>query len=405
MQNFIFISPNYPEGYWMFCRGLKKYGARVLAVIDTDYDSLSPMLKENIDECYRISSFHNVAEVYKAIAYFAFKYGKPDWIESNNEAWLGLDALMRDEFNVTSGYSRKQIDEFQSKSAMKSYYKKAGVATADYILPKTLEEAKDFAKKYDWNCVFKPDHGVGASDTWHIHNEDEMEKYWDQSLSLNTQMILEQYVNGEVVTLDGVADQNGRIRFIGSMEYVSNCMDSLQNHGSIGTYYTFGVDKERLQLAQRVVDAFGIKNRFFHGEYFRLNEDVENLGKKGHLIGLEMNFRPPGGFCPDLINYSFDTDIYDIWAKVLLTQENELNSTAPYSAGFVGRRKGNPYKYSVEELMHKYKTELLGVEILPPAFASAMGDVTLKARFTTPERRDEFFQDSFALDERDSLDH
>ena len=51
-MNFLFISPNYPESFWMFCRGLKRQGARVLAVVDQPYDSLKPELWANIDECF-----------------------------------------------------------------------------------------------------------------------------------------------------------------------------------------------------------------------------------------------------------------------------------------------------------------------------------------------------------------
>ena len=84
MMNFIMISPNYPDNYWMFCRGLKKYGATVLAIVDTAYDNLLPELKENIDECYVVNNFNNYDEMLRAVAYFTFKYGKIDWIESNN---------------------------------------------------------------------------------------------------------------------------------------------------------------------------------------------------------------------------------------------------------------------------------------------------------------------------------
>lgn len=395
MQNFIFISANYPESYWMFCRGLKKYGARVLAIIDTDYNNLPAGLKDSITDCYKVSSFNNFDEVYKAVAFFAFKYGKPDWIESNNEAWLGLDAKLRDDFNVKSGFPFEKIHELQSKSAMKKYYEQAGIPVAPYVLPESLDDALAFGKKQGYSLVLKPDHGVGASYTWHIHDEDELRKYWEEAVKLKAPMILEKYIDGDVVTLDGVADQDGKIRFLGTMRYVSNCMDSVQNHDSIGTYYDFNISDERREIAQKVVDAFGIKNRFFHGEYFELKEDVEGLGRKGHLIGLEMNFRPPGGFCPDLINYTYDQDIYDIWAQVLLTHECSAKDDAVYSAGFVGRRTGVPYKMTLEELMENYKGEILGVEVLPPAFASAMGDVTIKARFKSPERRSTFFKDSF----------
>ena len=33
IMNFVFISPNYPDQYWMFCRGLKKYGATVFRLL------------------------------------------------------------------------------------------------------------------------------------------------------------------------------------------------------------------------------------------------------------------------------------------------------------------------------------------------------------------------------------
>lgn len=379
----------------MFCRGLKKHGARVLAIIDTDYNNLSPELRSNIDDCFRVSSFHNYNEVYQAVAWFAYKYGKPDWIESNNEAWLALDARLRDDFHVTTGFNLAKIEELQSKAAMKKYYEQAGIPVAPYILPENYPQALEFAEQHGFNLVLKPDHGVGASFTWHIHDEQELRQYWIEACELDEQMILEQYIDGDVVTLDGVCDANGDIRFLGTMAYVSNCMDSVQNHDSIGTYYDFTVSDERRAIAQRVVNSFDIRNRFFHGEYFELRQDTPGVGHKGDLIGLEMNFRPPGGFCPELINYSYNEDIYEIWAQVLLEQKCDAEDQTSYSAGFVGRRKGVAYQYSVEELMDRYRENLIGVEILPEAFAQAMGDVTIKARFTDPAVRDAFYRDSF----------
>jgi hypothetical protein len=199
-------------------------------------------------------------------------------------------------------------------------------------------------------------------------------------------MILEEYVKGDVITLDGVCDANGTIRVLGSMEYVGNCMESVQNQDSIGSYYTLNVSEEYRDIAQRVISAFELKNRFFHGEYFRLTEDVEGLGKKGHIIGLEVNFRPPGGFAPDLLNYSNDIDIYELWAEILLNQTASYSKLRKYSAGFAGRRDSIPYRYNTEEIENMFKDELIGTEVLPPAYAATMGNVTIKARFTNDER-------------------
>ena len=39
-MNFIFVSPMFPETYWLFCDRLKANGANVLGIGDAPYDSL-----------------------------------------------------------------------------------------------------------------------------------------------------------------------------------------------------------------------------------------------------------------------------------------------------------------------------------------------------------------------------
>ncbi|MBB5183280.1 ATP-grasp domain-containing protein [Catenisphaera adipataccumulans] len=389
MTNFVLISPNYPESYWMFARGLKKYGATVLAIVDQPYDSLKPELKEYCDEIYVVKSFYNYDDMVRACGYFTFKYGKIDWIESNNEAWMDLDARLRDDFHVTTGFDHATIREFQSKAAMKKYYQKAGLPTARYTLVESLEQAQAFAREVGYPLVMKPDHGVGASSTYEIESDRELAKIYQ--LTKQYQMILEEYVEGDVFTIDGIADENGIIRYINSLEYVGNCMDSVVYQLSIGCYTAFQVKQEYRDLAQRVIRAFGIKNRFFHGEYFRLTADKEGLGKKGDVIGLEMNFRPPGGFSPDLMNYAGSLDVYQLWAEVLLTQNASYSKLHRFSAGFAGRRFKLNYRYSLEEIESMFSDEIIDTIYLPPAFASAMGDVAVLALFTSKKQRSRFF--------------
>ena len=83
-MNFVVISPNYPESYWMFCRGLKENGATVLAIVDTPYNQLKDELKQYCDEIYVVHSFQDYDAMVRAVGYFTFKYGKMDWIESKN---------------------------------------------------------------------------------------------------------------------------------------------------------------------------------------------------------------------------------------------------------------------------------------------------------------------------------
>ena len=134
MKNFIFISPNFPVTYWKFCAELKNNGLRVLGIGDCPYDELNQNLRDNLDEYYKVGSLENYDEVFKAVAFFTYKYGKIDWLESNNEYWLERDAKLRTEFNITSGFKSHQIDYIKRKSAMKEYYAKAGIPTARYHL-------------------------------------------------------------------------------------------------------------------------------------------------------------------------------------------------------------------------------------------------------------------------------
>ena len=87
-MNFIFRSPNFPHTYWQFCDRLKRNGVNVLGIGDAPYDELEQPLKDALTEYYKVGNMEDYDEVYRAVAYFAFRYGKIDWIESNNEYWL-----------------------------------------------------------------------------------------------------------------------------------------------------------------------------------------------------------------------------------------------------------------------------------------------------------------------------
>ena len=50
MKNFVFISPNFPDNYWLFCRRLRETGLKVLGIGDCPYDGLANELKESLDE-------------------------------------------------------------------------------------------------------------------------------------------------------------------------------------------------------------------------------------------------------------------------------------------------------------------------------------------------------------------
>ena len=126
-MNFVFVSPNFPDAYRHFCVRLRENGVNVLGVGDAPYDALHPELKQALTEYYAVSTLEDYDQVLRALGYFTFRYGKIDWVESNNEYWLSQDARLRDDFNIKTGMSTAEVANVRRKSAMKKFYQTAGV--------------------------------------------------------------------------------------------------------------------------------------------------------------------------------------------------------------------------------------------------------------------------------------
>ena len=172
MKNFVFISPNFPLTYWKFCAELRNNGMRVLGIGDCPYDELMPELRDSLHDYYKVGSLENYEEVFRAVAFFTFRYGKIDWLESNNEYWLMRDAALRTEFHITTGPMNEDMAKIKYKSEMKAYYAKAGLPTARYHIVKSQEGALEFAHRVGYPVVVKPDNGVGANSTYKLRSAD-----------------------------------------------------------------------------------------------------------------------------------------------------------------------------------------------------------------------------------------
>ena len=229
MKNFVFISPNFPLTYWKFCRELKNNGLRVLGIGDCPYDDLMQELKDSMHEYYKVSSLENNDEVFKAVAFFTFKYGKIDWLESNNEYWLMRDAWLRTEFNITTGPKLHEMDKIKFKSAMKEYYTKAGLPTARWHIVEGLEDSLEFAHLVGYPVVVKPDNGVGANNTYKLKCDEDVEFF------INTKddnvYIMEEFVNGYVQTYDGIVDSKGNMLFESGNITPLSLMDIVNDNG------------------------------------------------------------------------------------------------------------------------------------------------------------------------------
>ena len=392
MKNFIFISPNFPTNYWMFCRELKQNGLNVLGIGDQPYEELKPELKASLNEYYKVSSLENYDEVYRAVAFFIFKHGRIDWLESNNEYWLERDAKLRTDFHITSGFQITDIPRIKYKSKMKEYYQKAGIPVARYHLVDNWDACKAFIAEVGYPVVVKPDNGVGASHTYKLSNDQDLAKFFGER-DESVPYIMEEFIHAEVNSYDAIIDQHGEPMFETGNVTPMSIMDIVNESDNSIYYIVKDLPEDTRRAGRATVKSFGVKSRFVHFEFFRLTQDQEGMGKKGDVVALEVNMRPCGGFTPDMINFAHSTDVYKIWADMIAFGRSTKPVGEHAFCAYAGRRDGKNFVLSHDQIMERYGANIKMVDRIPEALSGAMGNQMYVATFPTKEEMDNFYRD------------
>ena len=393
MKNFIFISPNFPTNYWQFCRELKNNGLNVLGIGDQPYDELTNELKSSLNEYYKVGSLENYDEVYRAVAFFISKYGRIDWLESNNEYWLERDAMLRTDFHILSGFQSEDMPRIKFKSRMKEYYRKAGIPVARYHMVDNFEGCRAFIDEVGYPVVVKPDNGVGASHTYKLESDQDLGEFLAQKQP-DVSYIMEEFIHAEVNSYDAIINAEGEPIFETGNVTPWSIMDIVNDNDNSIYYILKDLPEDTRRAGRATVKSCGVKSRFVHFEFFRLTQDQPGMGRKGDVVALEVNMRPCGGFTPDMMNFAHSTDVYKIWAD-MIAFDHSTKSEGPHAfCAFAGRRDGKSFALSDDELIGKYASQMRMVTRIPDALSGAMGNRMFLAVFPTKEEMDAFYFDA-----------
>ena len=393
MKNFVFISPNFPTNYWKFCAELKKNGMNVLGIGDCPYDELMPELRGSLNEYFKVSSLENYEEVFRAVAFLTYKHGKIDWLESNNEYWLERDASLRTAFHITTGFQESDMRPVKYKSAMKANYAKAGIKTARWHLVDGFTDCRNFITEIGgYPVIVKPDNGVGASHTYKLKSDEDLSAFL--ASRENVPYIMEEFVRGTVHSYDAVIDGNGNPIFETGNVTIDSIMDIVNTNGNSCYYIEKNLPDAMREAGRKTVAAFGVRSRFIHFEFFVLDED-QPLGKKGDILGLEVNMRPSGGFSADMFNFANSIDVYKIWADMVAYGGTSLSAAGRehFYCCYCGRRDGKDFVMNHDAIMAKYGDRIKMVQRIPKALSGAMADMMYLVNVSTPEEKDEYYRD------------
>lgn len=391
-MNFVFVSPHFPKTYWNFCERLRRNGVNVLGIGDAPFDEIPYELKDCLTEYYRVDNLGNYDEMVRAVGYFTFHYGKIGWLESNNEYWLEMDAQLRTDFNITTGAQNDFIERIKFKSKMKESYRAAGVPVARHHMVSTISAARQFIQSVGYPVIVKPDNGCGAEATYKLKNDSDLRTFFAKLPSIP--YIMEEYINGTIVSFDGVADSHCVPLFYTSNVFPTPLLDIVSQKGDLAYWTQKHVPPALKDVGFRTIKAFGAKSRFFHCEFFQLNEDKPGLGHRGDYVALEVNMRPAGGYTPDMINFANSVDCYQIWADMVCYDEvRNLDLRGPkYYCVYASRRECHRYKHSHEQIMTRYGSRMKMCDELPLALRLDMGDWMYTVNLRSSSERDAFIR-------------
>ena len=166
------------------------------------------------------------------------------------------------------------------------------------------------------------------------------------------------------------------IVFYSSLEYSEAVLDTVEKDNDMFYYVPRDISPELIKLGEQCVEAFNVKERFFHFEFFRIKKTKD-------LMALEVNCRPPGGLTIDMWDYANDFDVFNEYAHIVKDNRFEAHITRPYNVVYIARKANKHYAHSIEDIETKFGHHIIEIESVPGIFAKIMGEVGILARTET----------------------
>jgi hypothetical protein len=365
----LYLSPAFPPNSHLFCVAAHARGASVLAVGDVPESDLPADARQALERYVfepRMGEYDVLLGIVQGLV---AEHGRIDFVESNGEHWLEVEGRLRDDLGI-EGLSARDVARVRSKLAMAEVFAAAGVPCVPGIRCVSSAAVRGFAATHGLPLVFKPDSGSGATSTFRVSTDAELEAALLQPLDGH---IVQPFVDGSIVTFDGLVDGEGRVVFCTSHAYDRGIME-VRTEVLDGFYYSLRRIPPALEeVGRKALAAFALRRRFFHLEFFARPD--------GSHVALEMNVRPPGGFTVDMMGYACDLDVYALWAAVLLGDPLDgFSYERKYHTAHAGRRDGRAYALPPEALLAELGETLVVVQPIPAAFAVTMGDTAYLLR-------------------------
>jgi len=331
-MNIIFIEPSFPYNQKEFVRGLHQIGANVIGIGERPQEHLSDEVKSYLSSYVQVQSVVHEPALLKAVQQIQSNVWV-DRLEATVEAHIMAAASVREATGIP-GTSVRTAYLCRDKPAMKAALRQAGIPCAMSTRADNPAITREFVNEVGYPVIIKPTDGAGASQTWKVGNEEELERVIIESgIADGAEVAVEEFIEGHEGYLDTLTIE-GEVSHEFITHYYPNVLVAMRERWISPQMITTnrieaeGYNEVR-QMARKVNSVLGIETSATHMEWF--------AGPRG-LKFSEIGCRPPGVGQWDVYNTANDFDIYLEWASALMHGYPQKAPSRRYSAGMIALR-------------------------------------------------------------------
>lgn len=234
--------------------------------------------------------------------------GPFDHVIGFSELLLDLAATLRERYGIP-GATPAETSRFRDKTVMKAMLAQAGIRVPRWASCRSLEQVLVDAEDFGFPLIVKPVRGASSQGVREVASAEELRALCAEQ-SLHGYEI-EEYVQGEILHVDGVLDQAGKPLFMCTSRYVSTCLRFELLGEPLGSVLqTDPTVRARCEdFALGCLTALGLKSSAFHLELFDTGHE---------LVFLEVGARVPGADVPYVIHDVQGVNLFRLWVDVLL---------------------------------------------------------------------------------------
>ena len=126
-MNFLILSPQFPATNWNFCDRLKLNGINTLGIGYEPYEELRIEVRHALQDYIQIQQYQSYDAALRAAAFFTYRYGRINGMESFQEGRLFFDARLRTDFHVESGCTVSNVQRFLDSGTRRAWIRACGV--------------------------------------------------------------------------------------------------------------------------------------------------------------------------------------------------------------------------------------------------------------------------------------